>query len=297
MVKQPRQYGSAPLDVDGFDEATTDHQVPPYELRESAPSDRYPDDFVPLFRSDYHGEPDPSEYINPLRSRQRASLSSRILAGVCAAAAAAILVALFSSDAAQDIVVNVKASMAPLFPASSAAAQPDPSQLVARPLKYSARLSEPETQPPGVGNVRTAAVAPTREAATLVPTREVTRDFPPSPLSGPPAPSLEESMHAVDAIHRLDPSEIASSLRRAEALIASGDLAAARLVLHRAADAGDANAAMRLAGTYDPVLLSKLGVHGFVPDIAMARRWYEKAKTFGAVEATQRLEVLANKQH
>ena len=96
MVKQPRQFGSAPPDVDGFEEATTGHQVPPYELRESAASDRYPDDFVPLFRSDYHGEPDPSEYINPLRSKQRASLSSRILAGVCAAAAAAILVALLS---------------------------------------------------------------------------------------------------------------------------------------------------------------------------------------------------------
>ena len=80
-------------------------------------------------------------------------------------------------------------------------------------------------------------------------------------------------------------------------MIASGDLAAARLVLRRAAEAGDAHAAMVLAGTYDPTVLDKLGVHGVVPDLAMARGWYEKAKKLGATEATQRLELLASKQH
>jgi hypothetical protein len=100
-----------------------------------------------------------------------------------------------------------------------------------------------------------------------------------------------------DAIHHLDPNEIASALTRGAALIASGDLAAARLVLRRAADAGDARAAMALAETYDPAILENLGVHGVVPDLARARGWYEKAKQFGATEATQRLELLARKQH
>ena len=80
-------------------------------------------------------------------------------------------------------------------------------------------------------------------------------------------------------------------------MIASGDPAAARLVLRRAADAGDARAAMTLAETYDPAILEKLGVHGVVPDLDMARGWYEKAKKLGASEATQRLELLASKQH
>jgi TPR repeat protein len=112
-------------------------------------------------------------------------------------------------------------------------------------------------------------------------------------------PSEAEPVPAApgDAIHHLDPNEIASSLRRGDALIASGDLAAARLVLRRAADAGDARAAMTLAETYDPAILEKLGVHGVVPDLAMARGWYEKAKKLGATEATQRLERLASKQH
>ena len=63
------------------------------------------------------------------------------------------------------------------------------------------------------------------------------------------------------------------------------------------AEAGDARAAMMLAETYDPAVLTKLGVHGVVSDVAVARSWYEKAKKFGATEATQRLEVLASRQH
>jgi cell division protein FtsB len=111
------------------------------------------------------------------------------------------------------------------------------------------------------------------------------------------AETYDTHMVPADAIHPLDSNEIASSLRRGDALVASGDVAAARLVLRRAADAGDARAAMTLAGTYDPAILEKLGVHGVAPDLAMARGWYEKAKKFGATEATQRLELLASKQH
>jgi hypothetical protein len=110
------------------------------------------------------------------------------------------------------------------------------------------------------------------------------------------APAVAELITPPDAIHTLDPSEIASLLKRGDDLIASGDLAAARLVLRRAAEAGDAHAAMTLGGTYDPVVLQKLGVHGFVADVAMARSWYEKAKKFGAPEAPQRLEMLASKR-
>ena len=117
--------------------------------------------------------------------------------------------------------------------------------------------------------------------------------------TGTPSEADAHDAHMIpaDAINHLDPDENASLLRRGDALIASGDLAAARLVLRRAADAGDARAAMTLAETYDPAALEKMGVHGVVPDLAMARGWYEKAKKFGAMEATQRLELLASKQH
>lgn len=296
-MEQAPLYRPGEPDVDVFNENTADHRVAPYKLRQSGRTDIYSKNSVPPFLSDNDGEPDPGEYIAPLmKKRRRASISSKILAVVCAAAAAAILVALFSSDATQNTLVNVKASMATVFPAPSAAAQSDPSYLTARNAqKAASRPSATEDQTPGARSVTTAAVAaPAREEISLAYQNALQGRAPAAasvaaaPVAEPPAPE--------PSIHHLDPDAIASLLKRADALIASGDVAAARLVLRRAADAGDAHAAMTLAETYDPAFLEKLGVHGFVPDLAMARSWYEKARAFGSAEAPQRLETLASKR-
>jgi hypothetical protein len=248
---------------------------------------------VPLFLSDYDDdEPDPSEFITTVQKGRGSYISSRILAGVSATAAMAILVAVFSSDAARDIMANAKNSSTAVLSAASAAVQPNPAQLTAESdpaqSKDPARLSAPENQASGLRSATTAAV----------PTREDVRTALQSALQADAAQAaaVAEPMIPQDAIHHLDPGEIASSLRRGNDLIASGDLAAARLVLRRAANAGDAHAAMTLAGTYDPVVLEKLGVHGFVPDAAMARVWYEKARKAGSAAAPQRLELLANQR-
>jgi TPR repeat protein len=296
MVERAPQYRLGQPDVDPFDENTVDHGVARYRLRQSARTN-YPEDSVPLFLSDCEGEPDPSEYITPLRKDRRLSVSSRILAGVLASAGIAVLVAMFSSDAARDIIAGAKASSGAVLSAASAAVQPSPTKLRARDvqsnsaqLKDPGRLSAPADQTLAPRSVTTAAVAPTRE--------DIKTAYQSALQGGAPrAPAVADFMIPGDAIHRLDPDEIASSLRRGDALIASGDLAAARLVLRRAADAGDARAAMTLAETYDPAFLEKQGVHGVVPDLAMARGWYEKAKQFGAPEASERLELLASKQH
>jgi TPR repeat protein len=83
---------------------------------------------------------------------------------------------------------------------------------------------------------------------------------------------------------------------RGEEFIAAGDIAGARLVLQRAAEARDAGAALLLGATYDPIMLEKFRVRGFAPDIATARTWYERAKEFGSAEASRRLEMLASPQ-
>ncbi len=101
-------------------------------------------------------------------------------------------------------------------------------------------------------------------------------------------------------IRQLDRREIMDLMRRGKELIIKGDLASARLVLQRAAEAGDPQAALILAGTYDPIMLAKVGiqgfsrdiVEGFAPDTVLARRWYEWAKEFGSMEAVRRLEML-----
>lgn len=97
-------------------------------------------------------------------------------------------------------------------------------------------------------------------------------------------------------LRRMDREEIADLLKRGGEFVAAGNLGPARLALRRAAQAGDPQAAFVLATTYDPILLETRRVIGVVPDIGMARAWYEKAKEFGSTDASLRLELLASRE-
>jgi hypothetical protein len=107
-------------------------------------------------------------------------------------------------------------------------------------------------------------------------------------LSLPP-PKLAPAAPALDA------EEIAVLIKRGEEFLKTGDIAAARLLLRRAAAAGSAQAALDLAATFDAPYLAQQGVLGFAPDLAQARAWYEKAAELGSREASQRLEQLADR--
>jgi hypothetical protein len=92
----------------------------------------------------------------------------------------------------------------------------------------------------------------------------------------------------------LSADEVAGLLKRSEILLRTGDIASARLLLRRAANAGSADAALALGGTFDGAVLAKLGVLGFARDADQARFWYRKAAELGSQEAEQRLETLGN---
>jgi TPR repeat protein len=81
-------------------------------------------------------------------------------------------------------------------------------------------------------------------------------------------------------------------LVRARTYLSAGDVAAARLVLRRAAERDDPQAALALGGTYDPTVLKRLGIISFHADPAQARDWYRKAAALGSADATLRLEQL-----
>lgn len=135
--------------------------------------------------------------------------------------------------------------------------------------------------------------------ASVTPSREEMKSAYQSALQSqaPMAAPVPEPAPPINAVHHLDPDEIVASLKRAGTLIASGDIAAARLVLRPVAEDGDAQASVMLAESYDPQILDKLVVHGIVPDVAMARHWYEVAKRLGSAEANRRLELLAASQN
>jgi hypothetical protein len=113
------------------------------------------------------------------------------------------------------------------------------------------------------------------------------------PAAAAPMPAPAEQPAAVEPTRALDPATIKHLME--QQFVAAGDLASARQVFRRAAEAGDAAAALAMGATYDPTVLSGMGVRGFGADIAQARSWYEKAKGFGSPDAPRRLEVLANR--
>lgn len=111
---------------------------------------------------------------------------------------------------------------------------------------------------------------------------------------GGPEPKAAQRKYATVASGA--PSAIgptATLVKRGQDFIANGDLAAARLVLRRAVDRGDAQAALLLGSTYDPASFKRLKVIGLAPDPGQARAWYQRAVDLGSAEAVRRLEPLA----
>jgi hypothetical protein len=73
-----------------------------------------------------------------------------------------------------------------------------------------------------------------------------------------PDPNSEPPPKEATSIHELDAEQIAGLLKRGRELIAAGDVSMARLVLKRAADAGNPSAALELGATYDPFVIREL---------------------------------------
>lgn len=97
---------------------------------------------------------------------------------------------------------------------------------------------------------------------------------------------------ATPAPQRVTPLEAARHFERGERLLADGNLIQARLFFTRAAGLGHADAAVSLARTYDPIELVRMNAQGVQPDVALARRWYERAIELGASDASDRLRRL-----
>jgi hypothetical protein len=163
-------------------------------------------------------------------------------------------------------------SAAPREPAATASVGPPPSaapSAAASVAPPAARLSAEPAAPPPV------AVAPPLQ--------------PPAPPAAPAeAQPPQPAAPASQPLRRLASEEIRLHLDRGEALLAQGDLAAARLFFERVAEAGDARGAFGLARSYDPSVLTRLPVHGIAGDAAEAERWRRVAASMAPAFAERR---------
>ena len=257
-----------------FDEPRTDPQHAPYT---SGPStDSSSDDSIPL--SDLEGQPDSREFA-PLAASQPTSILTWVVAGGLVVSAFAILVAVFNSDVTRVLIDKARAPIGGATRDQSATQaasnQPAVRQI---PLKDPAPVSDPATL--ASVNART----PSRE--------DIVSAYHTALQSQ--APAARTGNEAAAPSKTLDAETLAALMTRAKSLLALGDIAAARLLLERAANAQDATAAFLLAQTYDPTVLGVHDTRSITPDPVMARDWYRKAASFGSADAQQRLTQLQN---
>jgi hypothetical protein len=307
MLEKTRRFQSD-SDVDTFNYETDGPRFARYPYRRAGVAN-LPDESVPLFLSDEdESEPQPYEFVRERPRRKKTFTVTRVLVGAVAVIAAAGVAALFSSDATRAIIVNAKASLAATLN-QPRRATPQAAALKTR-LANSVEVATLGVQPTAIapsqpqatatsGQVPAAVAAgPSQQeiSALMKSARQIQADIrqpAPAPVVAAPAvvaPPPPPAPH----VEKIDPGTLAGMMSRAKSLMAIGDITSARLLLQRAAEAQDANAAFMLGQTYDPAILGSQDIRSITPDPAIARNWYQKAAQLGSADAQQRLAQMQN---
>jgi hypothetical protein len=188
----------------------------------------------------------------------RAVLAVKVCGGAIATTLAAVLCMAFWPQVKPDRISARSAVEQPVFMVSSA---PKPAPQLA------ALTATPVSLPPSVEKVGFDKLAAALKT-----------DFGPNAASSPAPPANAEA---------------ARLCVRGLIALANGDIAAARLWLARAADAGDPRALVALGDAFNPVMLAHLGVLGAPGDPLVARDYYNRAVAAGLTGARDRLASLA----
>jgi hypothetical protein len=188
------------------------------------------------------------------------------------------------SDPSHFTAVKEPTATAPPSPSSQISVNKDPAQAEAtvapslpNPLTMTNEPA-PQAEPTPAATVRPPPPSQPLQVASA-PTGA-------APISGSPPAQVGGAAMGLDA------EEIATLVNRGTDYLKSGNLASARLLLRRAAEAGSASAALMLGTTFDPLFIQQLGTIGVVPDVAQARQWYEQAAALGSEAASARLAKL-----
>jgi Sel1 repeat len=185
--------------------------------------------------------------------------------------------------------VGRSAAALPSAGASSAEVEsPPPHPLETAPL-----------EPPAAATLLpSAAAAPPSPAAAAPPSPAAAA--PPSPAAAAPpsrpAATVPSSQASFGPVPGLSAAEIGELLEHGDSLLRTGDIVSARLFYERAAAAGDGHAALRVAATFDPDFLSRLGLGKVQADAAEARFWYSRAIELGAADARRQLDKISTGQ-
>ncbi len=254
-----------------------------------------PDDSVPLFLSGSDEDLRSSKFARPRKKGSR-------LLKMTAFAAAALIATFVAVKNPFTVFANATASLIGSTDVRQAAAPAAPP-----PQAATAALASTPAMVAGPA-LATAAPVPSRDEIALA-LKTAHQNLPPAEVqqptttvataaptaTAPVAPTAVAPVASAPAAapaRQIDADELANLMKRARALLATGDISAARLLLKRAAEGQDATAAMMLAETYDPAVLGSQDIRNVTPDPAMARNWYQRAAQLGSPDAQRRLSQL-----
>jgi hypothetical protein len=96
-------------------------------------------------------------------------------------------------------------------------------------------------------------------------------------------PAIDSGTVSV-ALKPMDPQLAEALMGRGRDLLRNGDIALAQLAFRRLAEAGNAEAALALATTFDPRYLAEHKLVGVVGDEEEARTWYRRARELGTAD-------------
>jgi hypothetical protein len=148
---------------------------------------------------------------------------------------------------------------------------------------------EPPAPPPAPSPGSALAAAPVTPPPQNDPPTSSTAASEPTAAPAPaPAPAAKAAPENRPALLML--------LDKGKESLRHGNILIARQFFERAATKGLAEAALALATTYDPRELPRMtGGADVVPDAAIARKWYEKARELGSPDAAARLSELGRR--
>jgi hypothetical protein len=288
-------------DLERLETALSAARLPPAPQLPRVQGLRSPDDLhIEHFRSSRSLEP---AYVPPPPNREGTRVLTTALLSVFAACAVAAPTAYFARNyygAADQPLTTTRGQKASALDTQIATLPPMPAtEPKATPPLPAVQVTKqsparPPQEPANRYRLQSVAPAAPGETSGVVAAAE---NPPASPAASPassPAPSPAPSI-AHRPAPTIDREGIEMLLKQGEQFVSVGDLAAARVLFERAAEAGDSNAALALGATYDPGVLAKLGVRGIAPDAEKAHHWYQKAREFGSPEAPTWLAKLAGR--
>ena len=285
-----------PVDLDSFGSQLRSQ----HSSRSVATRDEFlPEDSVPLFLSGADEELRSSKFGRPRKSGSR-------LLKTGAFAAAALVATFVAVKNPFTVFANATASLMGTADVRQAAAPATPPPAPPRQAAAAAVASTPAMV---AGPALATAAAPSRDEIALAlktahqnlapaeaqpqqPTTTVATATPAAAVAPTVVASAPPAAPVAPPIRRLSADELANLMSRGKALLESGDIAPARLLLERAAEAGEASAALMVAQTYDPTVLGAQDARNITADPALARNWYQRAAQLGSADAQRRLSQL-----